>query len=384
MAKILLIDDEMSTLKLLSLLLEKAEHEVLTAYNGQEGLDKGFAEKPDLVICDLMMPGMDGYEVCRRFRQDERTADLPILVLTARAQAIDREASFEAGADDYISKPFKTSELLERIEALLSKKRGAERAVGHVITLFSLRGGVGVTSLAVNLAVALAKESGRQVPLLDLNLFSGHVGLMLNLRTKFTWAELGQEEEIDFKKLDKYLYNHPGGVRCLAAPEVPLKAGNVRPKAVSQTLAALKSEFGYIVVDTASNLDEITRIALSEAHLILLVLAPEVASLKSAMAACQSFRSLGYPEEKVMFILNHPFPQGGLPPKTVESVLKHPIQGIIPYEASLLQSMSQGEPLLLARPTSAWGIALARLASQISGQEKKALEAEKVVEVANK
>lgn len=369
MARILFIDDDLPTLQMVSMVLEeKANCQVVTASNGQEGLEKAFDDPPDLIVCDVMMPGLNGYEVCRQLRQDPRTAQLPILILTARAQAVDRQASFEAGANDYLAKPFRPQDLINRVENLLGSVADRPGAAwGRVITLFSLRGGVGVTSLAVNLAVALAQQRKQPVALLDLNLTAGHVDLMLNLRPKLTWAELMREKTIDTETLNRYLLSHPSGVRVLAAPSLPTEAQTISAEKVEQTLALLKNQFDYILLDTPHTfLDEIFWLALSNAHLALLIFTPEVASLKTAVTTLQALKSLNYPNEKLALILNQTFPKGGLDPKAVEGILKLPLDAIIPYgEDTLIQSIAQGKPLVLNRSDSAVATAIAQLSSQI-------------------
>lgn len=117
--KLLVIEDDQVLAGLLQLMMEREGFIVASALDGAEGLKKAKEESPDLVILDIMMPGMDGYEVCRHLRADPQTAHLPILMLTARERPRDRNAGFEAGADDYLTKPFVLSELVSRIKSLL-------------------------------------------------------------------------------------------------------------------------------------------------------------------------------------------------------------------------------------------------------------------------
>jgi pilus assembly protein CpaE len=130
---------------------------------------------------------MNGYEVCRQLRRNPATAQIPIIVLTARGQPVDREAALAAGADEYIAKPVTMAELLERVNRLLTS-RIARRPAGGTIAVLSLRGGVGVTTLAVNLAVTLARSSPNQVCLVDLSPSSGHDALQLGLRPDPNWS----------------------------------------------------------------------------------------------------------------------------------------------------------------------------------------------------
>jgi DNA-binding response OmpR family regulator len=117
-AKILVVEDEKPLLKVLKFNLEQAGHAVVAAADGPSGAEAAAKEKPDLVILDVMLPGMDGFEVCRRIRAAGKT---PILMLTARREEVDRVLGLELGADDYVTKPFSVRELLARVKALLRR-----------------------------------------------------------------------------------------------------------------------------------------------------------------------------------------------------------------------------------------------------------------------
>jgi DNA-binding response OmpR family regulator len=119
--KILLVDDEESLVQLLSERLKFNGYEVITASDGQEGFEKAKKEKPDLILLDVMMPHMDGYQVCRLLKFDQRYKDIPIIMLTARTQEIDKKTGKETGADAYITKPFESQDLLKEIKKLLKE-----------------------------------------------------------------------------------------------------------------------------------------------------------------------------------------------------------------------------------------------------------------------
>lgn len=118
---ILVVDDEESIVNIIEYNLKKEGYKVIKAFDGEEGLIAATRDKPDLVILDIMMPKMDGYEVCRRLRA---TSDVPIIMLTARADEVDTVIGLEMGADDYVTKPFKTRELLARVKANLRRQKG--------------------------------------------------------------------------------------------------------------------------------------------------------------------------------------------------------------------------------------------------------------------
>ena len=128
-ATVLVIDDEKDLLELVRYNLEKEHLDVITASDGQSGLEIGLKHKPDLVLLDLMMPGMNGMEVCKQLRADARTSRVPIIMLTAKAAETDKIVGLEMGADDYITKPFSVRELIARVRALLRRSGpGAEAA----------------------------------------------------------------------------------------------------------------------------------------------------------------------------------------------------------------------------------------------------------------
>jgi DNA-binding response OmpR family regulator len=116
---VLVADDDPDILALVRFRLERDGYEVLSAPDGETALDLALARTPDLAVLDVMMPRLDGYEVTRRLREHGPTTGIPIILLTARVQEPDRERGFEAGADDYVTKPFSPQALGERIQAAL-------------------------------------------------------------------------------------------------------------------------------------------------------------------------------------------------------------------------------------------------------------------------
>jgi DNA-binding response OmpR family regulator len=119
---VLVADDDEDILELVAFRLERSGYEVVRAHDGEEALRLAHERKPDLAVFDVMMPKLDGYELTRRLRADELTSEIPIILLTARAQDADVQTGFEAGADDYIRKPFSPQELRARVQAILGRR----------------------------------------------------------------------------------------------------------------------------------------------------------------------------------------------------------------------------------------------------------------------
>lgn len=121
--KILIVDDEASIRELLAFNLEKAGYSVVASDNGADAVHKAKAQSPDLIVLDLMLPGMDGIEVCRLLKSQQYTSGIPIIMLTARNDEIDKIIGLEMGADDYLTKPFSPRELVARIKAVLRRSQ---------------------------------------------------------------------------------------------------------------------------------------------------------------------------------------------------------------------------------------------------------------------
>jgi len=172
--RILIVDDEEAIVEVVSQTLRRHGYETASAADGDDALEKAFSLRPDLVILDLMLPKMDGWEVCRRLKADRQTASVPVLMLTARREERDVVEGLEIGADDYMKKPFSLSELAARVKALLRRSDPGE--TGRVVEDGDLRIEVdGETALLrgvpldlspteFRLLEALARRMGRAVP----------------------------------------------------------------------------------------------------------------------------------------------------------------------------------------------------------------------------
>ncbi len=125
--RILVVDDEIYIVHILDFSLGMEGYEVVTALDGEQALEKARTEKPDLIVLDIMMPKLDGYETCKRLKADASTKDVPVILLSAKGRNVDQKVGFEVGADDYITKPFSPRKLVERINAILGHGTSQQR-----------------------------------------------------------------------------------------------------------------------------------------------------------------------------------------------------------------------------------------------------------------
>lgn len=378
--KILAVDDSAISLKLLTSTLAQAGYEAISATNGTDALKLADEAHPDMVILDVMMPDMDGYEVCRRLRRNRNTARLPIMMLTSQDSLEEKIKGFDAGADDYMIKPFQPPELQARIAVLLRRavpqqqSLAAEPIEGKTIAVFSLRGGVGVSTLAANLAVGLQQVWGTSAVLVDLALTAGHAALMLNLSPRVTWADLAQPsvEDLDAELINQVLLSHASGTRVLAAPRRAEQGELLTAEKITGVLTLLRQNYQYVVLDLPHDFHETTLAGLDHADEILVLLAPELASVMNASTTLELFETLEYPKAKVRLALNYSIEKPGLARTGIEEALRRSMNVIVPFAPDIMTTaINQGKPPVFDKPTSEIGALFEDLAFFASKDEHR-------------
>jgi len=382
-AHIVVVEDSEITLFKLKSILVRLGYTVTTHTNpvlALEWLEKP-GNKPDVIMTDVMMPEMDGIEFVRKVRSIPATAKTPIIMLTGQTDIEMKIAGLQAGADDYISKSVSPTELELRLKALLSRSETTEgafsQAVARTISVFSLRGGVGKTSLSVNMSIALAQLWGIEVSLWDMAFSGGHCASFLNLKPKNTLASMHDwpDESVDEELLEQFLIKHESGIRLMPAPVSPAEAELITPRTVDLAWSYLQGHSSYLVVDAGSQFSEAVMTILERSDTILLVLAPEIASVKSAGDALEIFDQLGYNLEKVLLVINNIFPTQWLEAKKIVPVLRNRASFEIPYDSDgFVRAIITGEPLVSAAPKSEAGQAIISLAHKLG---RKQMETEK-------
>jgi pilus assembly protein CpaE len=381
MTHVLVVDDEVIFHGMVARALEGLNFTISTAIDGKAGLAMARSLKPDLIITDVMMPDVTGYELTQTLRREPDFAHTPILVLTAQSGLQDKLKSFEAGADDHLTKPFEPAELAARVLVLLRRAETARAlapATSHLearmIAVHSLRGGIGTSSIAVNLAIGLNALWNLPTVLVDLCMMAGQVALMLDAPLKRTWADLARFDAagLDAETLNSVLSQHESGLSFIAAPTLPAEAETIKADALGAALHLLKQRFGYIVADLPHDFQASSLQALDAADMIVLVVAPDMASIRAAAAALDTYKKLGYPPEKIKLALNATFPKLGLPREKIEAALGLPASIVIPYTQDLfVESINFGQPLLYYKPKEAVSQLLEDFAFYISKTEHK-------------
>ncbi len=275
--RILLVDDDPALLRMLGLALHRAGYEVVGALNGPEALEKAQQALPDLVILDIMMPYMDGFEVCRRLRALPNGERIIIVMLSVLDRVESKLDGFSAGADDYLVKPVTVEEMLARVQVLLARRgqiaEAKQRVQARTVAWIGAKGGVGTTTLAVNMALIGAQDD-RHTILIDLHPQGGMVAEQLGVTVHQSLGDIGQQavEALDSRMLRRYLITYNNRLRILAAPPVPQRAENtLSPQHVRALLDHLATRADLLVVDLPARLCPMTQTVLERTDRIVLV-----------------------------------------------------------------------------------------------------------------
>ncbi len=362
--RILVIEDDPSALRLIQYTLQQEGYQVLTATNGLAGIRKAQNEEPDLIVLDIMLPGIDGFEICHRLRAEPQTAQLPILMLSAKAQEIDKATGFKVGADDYLTKPADPAEILSRVETLLTQKTAAR---SQIITFLGSKGGVGTTTMVANTAIALS-QMGKQVIILDLCPHGGNIAEHLGLKPECTIAQLLAKpiDTIDRCDLEAALVVHHTGVRVLAMPQ---------PSDIDLLFERLREVTDYLLVDLLFQPSDATRAVLTKCDLIIIVTDSKADALPSVKHAATLLHLLGISQERMGAVVvdrEGMFPEWELSKikPTVELNIGVSLLGIIPYDTKTsFELVPCSPPVILSNPNCPMAWSIRGVAQHIMGEK---------------
>ncbi len=361
--KILLVDDDPDTLKYLSLFVKKLGYQPLEAIDGPTALKLAGEEQPDLIILDVMMPGMDGFEVARLLRRQTATATIPILMFTAKSQVEDKLAGYEAGVDIYLTKPIHPVELQANIKALLARRQvaapsSATKERGYLLGVVAARGGLGVSTLALNLAIAYHQRQREKVIAVETR--PGHSAWREELG--YATAPAGLEEllqlpplELNAQQVEKRLTPTPFGVPLLLA-SAEIAQGEHLQSAVEQLelLVERVAELArLVVVDIGtpyhSAYGTLTRLCDG----MILVVEPQLLSVRRSRALVDDLKGRGFGSIRPLWVvtLNRVRAEITLVVRQIEEMLAHPVTlGLPPAPELAYLSATRATPMVLAQP----------------------------------
>lgn len=311
--KILVVDDDLDTLRLVGMMLEGQGYIILAASNGQQALNLARSEKPDLIVLDLMMPDIDGVQVARQLRADPQTQDILIVMFTAKTQMEEKLEGYEAGADDYLTKPIQPKELIAHVKAVLRRKTGVHTTSeinyseeGHRIAFISAKGGVGVSTLAINTGIALHGLSKKSVIVTDFRPGCGSIGLELGITNAQGFNRLFalNPASISPPVIERELASHASGVKLLLSSPQPGEARHLNSvdhfHAICRQVAYLAH---FVILDLGASLTPVNRKVLKECRQVVLVIEPIGQTVAQSRALYDLMVELGLPTGNILLAL---------------------------------------------------------------------------------
>lgn len=365
--RILFVDDNIETQKLVNTVLARQSFKVISAYSGEQALELARQEQPDLILMDLLMPGMDGLEVIRRLRGMSATAHIPIIIFTVKTDLKTKSAAFEAGADDYLTKLTAPAEVSMRIRAAV-RHTGVKRA--WVTGILAPRGGLGVSTVAFNAAVSLQQLCDDRVIVADFRPGQGAIGTLAGYGDAIGLTRLLQmgQDAVGADEVEQELLLHSSGVSLLSASVDPKDAHLVTSVGHFEIIARhLASLARYVILDLGPSLPPSTACLLGQLDQVVVVIEPNpqtVAQSKLLMNALRDYRVV---RNKISVVMVN---RGGsslqLTLSQIEDSLGFPPLVVVPPAPELAyRAANDGTPMIKLQPESLLAEQFTKLASII-------------------
>ena len=387
--RVLVVDDIPETRDHLTKLLgfESDIDVVGSAASGSEALEMAARLSPDVVLMDINMPDMDGIAATEQL--SSAVPNAAVVMMSVQGEADYLRRSMLAGAREFLVKPFSSDELTASIRQVSARERNklsrmavpvAEPTIhgtgqpgepGLVVAVFSPKGGVGRTTLAVNLAIAAATELGKRVVIMDGSFQFGDVGVLLNLNPKSkSIADLIPELDAgELDSIDTFVINHSSGLRVLLAPPSPEMAELVTPSGVKKVLETLRRDHDLVVVDCTAFFNDTTLAILDAADVILTMLSLEITSIKNMRLFLEVAEQLGYESGKVRLVLNRADSALGIRVADVEHSIGRKVdETIVSDGRSVVYALNRGVPFFLSNREAQVSQDILRLARSVVGE----------------
>jgi pilus assembly protein CpaE len=381
--KILIIDDDLDTLRLVGLMLQRQGYQISAATNGQQGLEKAFDEDPDLILLDVMMPDMDGYEVTRRLRQNPSTLETPILMFTAKTQLDDKVTGFEVGANDYLTKPTHPSELQARVKTLLARvgdkktqtSAASDENHGYVIGILGARGGLGTTTMAVNVGAGLQARTKSDVIVAEMLPGQGALALDIgaaNSKGLVDLLSLNKLSEITRDRVREMLVQHGSGLKLLLASDRPRDMHLINQTANYESLVKrLAGLARFVVLDLGVGIQPFAEKILPLCNEVFIVLEGNPNTIIHTKALIDDIAALGINRKNIKVVLNNRIRSDTqLASSQVQAKLEHEILSTLtPAPELFVQATRMQTPAILCQPDSLTARQITKLVEFVTERE---------------
>ncbi len=379
--RILLADDDVDALRLVGLMLERKGYEIIAAASGNQAIQKAIETQPEIIILDVMMPDIDGYEVSTQLRKHPATEHIPILMFTAKNSVADKIAGFQAGVDDYLTKPIHPGELTSRVEALLHRtQRTIEQSpsiktdVGRTIAFLPCKGGIGNTTLIINTALELKNmHSEARIVVAELQSGQGTLAMQMGISGAQGLSTLLAQPLSTLTKdlLKRSVSAHPSGIHLLCCTPKPSGFGPALSKEYVRTILRYLSEgYDFVLLDLPPTLTEpfIEALNLSDHILFSVTKSAFGIELAKEIIACLDLINAGI--HKVNLILMNLSPvAGGISRTSVEQMFHREMISNVPYSPNLAQESEQKTiPMVLVDPNNVFTQQIRRIVQAITAE----------------
>ena len=376
--KILIVDDDLDTLRLVGLLLQRKGYHITAADNGAQALSKAQAENPDLILLDVMMPELDGVEVLRKLRAAPKTSHIPVIMFTAKSQVDDKVIGFEAGADDYLTKPTHPAELLARVRSILARTHSgasdtqtvSNRPKGSVYCVLSAKGGLGATTFAVNLGLALQLKHGKDAVVAEFRPGVGAAGLMLGLNPNNALDRLlaKNADQIGPQDVKNGLVQHDSGLDLLLSSYQPPDARYFTAHdQFARIIEHLSGHHDSVVVDSGPGFTPACEKIVEKCDKVFLLIEPVYPTLIQTRAMLEELRMKVLNLDMIhMVLFNRVRYKNTMTPAEIQKLLGHSIASVLPAQPELaLECMTKQDPFVSLYPDSPFSQHFFRISEHI-------------------
>ena len=375
--KILIVDDDLETLRLVGMMLQRQGFEIVAANTGELALSMTMREKPDLVILDIVMPGMDGYQIAREIRKEPTTSKIPILMFTAKNQVDDKVSGYDAGADDYLTKPVHPAELMSHARALLGRSvkkpapDGPTRS-GCIIGILGCKGGLGASTLALNLAMSLSTLTKKEIVAVELKPGMGSWGVELDIAESYGLEKILAlpVSEITSANVERYAVHTSYDILLFMASEKIQKVNiSELPDKTLSTIKALTSRIPIIVLDIGNPyLAGFTDInSLCDELIVITDAFPATVMRTRKLLGALQFETANLTRSIDVVLYNRTRSDAGLPAEQVSKLLPgNPVKFMIPpVPEQVFQANQKYVPLSRIQPEGLYVQQVTELAKMI-------------------
>ncbi|MBX0327612.1 response regulator [Oscillochloris sp. ZM17-4] len=390
--RVMIVDDIIDTRDQLEKLLffEKDIEVIAKAGNGREAVAMAKQYRPDVVLMDINMPDMDGIAATEAILTQDPT--IQVIIMSVQGETDYLRRAMLAGAREFLTKPISADDLyksirhVHRLAATRSRPAvatsssdggggaGGSTSEGQIIAVFSPKGGVGTSSIAANLAVALRQLTNKKVALLDANVIFGDLSVILNLRSDKTIIDIATRiDEMDRELLNDVMATHTSQIKVLLAPPDPQRGELVTSDHIRTILDLMRREFDYVVVDTPATFQDRSLAVLDMANRIVTLMTLEMHCIRNIKLFLEVADLLEYPHEKVMLVLNKASNRTGIRAEDVEKNIQRKVSlQIGDAGQDMTFSINQGVPLVIGKPSHQIVRDVVALAKELAAAAKAA------------